>query len=313
MRVAFVGKGGSGKTTISSLFALYAASTGKRVLALDADINQHLASAMGIEGTLRSMGEDFTAIKEHLRGDNRLFEVSRMHKTTPPGTGSHFVRLEPNDWFIKNFCKKSEGVFVAGAGDIPEGNVGVKCYHGLNGAIELVLGHILDDKDDVVVVDMTAGADAFSSSMFAKVDALVLVVEATLKSASVYTQFMPNVKKYNIPLIVVGNKIQDESDAAFLAEKIQSPIATTFGISRFIKMRERGENVSVDDMDESLKHGLSQLYNKLAAIERDWDALEKRSHELHKKNALSWMGHETLSQIDSSFSLKEFAESKLGQ
>ncbi|TDD74119.1 ATP-binding protein, partial [Actinomadura rubrisoli] len=42
MKVAFVGKGGSGKTTLSSLFVRYLAGRGLPVVAVDADINQHL-------------------------------------------------------------------------------------------------------------------------------------------------------------------------------------------------------------------------------------------------------------------------------
>ncbi len=46
MRVAFVGKGGSGKTTLSALFARHVNRSGAPVLAIDGDINQHLAEAL---------------------------------------------------------------------------------------------------------------------------------------------------------------------------------------------------------------------------------------------------------------------------
>jgi len=42
MKIAFVGKGGSGKTTLSSLFIRHLAAARVPVLAIDADINQHL-------------------------------------------------------------------------------------------------------------------------------------------------------------------------------------------------------------------------------------------------------------------------------
>ena len=48
MKVAFVGKGGSGKTTLSALFARHLAASGAPVVAIDADINQHLGTALGL-------------------------------------------------------------------------------------------------------------------------------------------------------------------------------------------------------------------------------------------------------------------------
>jgi CO dehydrogenase maturation factor len=47
VRVAFAGKGGSGKTTLSSLFIRHLAGQGLPVVAIDADINQHLGEALG--------------------------------------------------------------------------------------------------------------------------------------------------------------------------------------------------------------------------------------------------------------------------
>lgn len=308
MRVAFVGKGGSGKTTTASLFAGYMAHQGKRVLALDADINQHLAPALGYIGQLRSMGLEFDEIKKYLRGTNPLFDEKTMHKTTPPGTGSEFVTLSKDDWFIKNYAQTVGGIMVAGAGEIPEGNVGVRCYHGLNGAVELLLGHMIDTDNDMVVVDMTAGADAFSSSLFAKVDALVLVIEPTLKSLSVYDQFLPNCTEYEVPLLVVANKVQDEDDRKFIEDRA-GKLSACIRQSVFIRKRERGINLGYSDMEPLLKQELDALAKQVMNVKRDWKLLEKRNHLLHQKNADDWMGKEAHGHIDPSFSLEVFAKS----
>ena len=53
MRIAFVGKGGSGKTTTAAAFSRYLAAHGRPVVAVDADINQHLAAALGHDGPRR--------------------------------------------------------------------------------------------------------------------------------------------------------------------------------------------------------------------------------------------------------------------
>ena len=56
MKIAFAGKGGSGKTTLSSLFTRHLAALGLPVVAIDADINQHLADALGATAGRRPWG-----------------------------------------------------------------------------------------------------------------------------------------------------------------------------------------------------------------------------------------------------------------
>lgn len=308
MRIAFVGKGGSGKTTVSSLYSLWTASKGRTVLAMDADINQHLAQAIGYQAKLPAMGEDLARIKTHLAGTNPRLSPETMHKTTPPGRGSQLVRLAVDDWFMCHYTRQHAGVHLAGAGEIPAENIGVKCYHGLNGAIELVLGHLMDGPDDRVVVDMTAGADAFSSSLFTKVDAIVLVVEPTLKSLSVQAQFAHHLQGYDIPLLVVANKVEDEADLRFITDTV-GPVVVSLPPARFVKRRERGEALALDQLDEAVQTGLEQLEVRIGQLRRDWQALEQRSHAMHRRNAESWMGAAAAEQIDPEFSLGATARS----
>ena len=53
MRIAFVGKGGSGKTTAAAAFSRHLAAQGCRVVAVDADINQYLGAALAYDGRRR--------------------------------------------------------------------------------------------------------------------------------------------------------------------------------------------------------------------------------------------------------------------
>lgn len=83
MKVAFVGKGGSGKTTLSALFCRYLASSHSPVIAIDADINQHLGDALGVSEEeltlLPPLGLEIDRIKEYLRGTNRKNALSWMN------------------------------------------------------------------------------------------------------------------------------------------------------------------------------------------------------------------------------------------
>ena len=48
MKIAVTGKGGVGKTTLSSILSHLYASEGKKVIAVDADPDANLASALGV-------------------------------------------------------------------------------------------------------------------------------------------------------------------------------------------------------------------------------------------------------------------------
>src|SRR5688500_4277314 len=102
MKMAFVGKGGSGKTTLAALMARHLSGDSANLLAIDADINQHLAAALGYSEEeavlLPALGDHLDQIKDYLRGENpRIAAAHQMVKTTPPGRGSRLLRLDtPN-------------------------------------------------------------------------------------------------------------------------------------------------------------------------------------------------------------------------
>ncbi|MDQ4131652.1 MAG: hypothetical protein M3179_00225 [Actinomycetota bacterium] len=107
MKVAFVGKGGSGKSAIAGTFARILAQTGAPVLAVDSDPLPGLALSLGLESDDAPLPEEAT--EEHpeerpryrLRSDLTAVEAIERYAATGPD-GVRFlqfgkIRGRPND------------------------------------------------------------------------------------------------------------------------------------------------------------------------------------------------------------------------
>ncbi len=312
MKIAFVGKGGSGKTTLASLFTAYLAGAGKPVLAIDADINQHLAVALGASEeeaiAWPTLGDNMGLIKDYLRGDNpRIADAASMIKTTPPGRGSRLVRpFEDNPIFHACF-RKFGGVRLGVTGQFDEDDLGVACYHSKIGAAELLLNHMIDDDGEYVVMDMTAGADAFASGLFTRFDVTFLVCEPTVRSVGVYRQYADYARDFGVRLVVVGNKVTEDEDIEFLRDEVGDALLGWMENSRHVRAAERRRARPIGELEA---HNLGTLDAMLAAVDaeqRDWARYQRQGVEFHLRNARAWgngrAGDDLSAQVDPDFTL----------
>ncbi|MER5508254.1 ATP-binding protein [Streptomyces sp. NPDC002766] len=306
MRVAFVGKGGSGKTTLSALFARHLLASGAPVLAVDGDINQHLAEALGHDGPFAAppLGAHLTGIKDYLRGTNpRIASAGSMVKTTPPGRGSRLLRLLGDDELHTRHVRRAGGIPLMVTGEFDESDLGVACYHSKLGAVELYLGHLVDGPGEYVVVDMTAGADAFASGLFTRFDLTFLAVEPTRKGVSVYRQYRDHAREFGIRVAVVGNKVSGEDDVLFLKEQVGDDLLTHLAHSPWVRANEQGR--AQGELEEHNRHALNVLRAAVDARPKDWDTLHRHAVEFHLRNARAWAdratGEDLARQIDPEF------------
>lgn len=310
MKIAFVGKGGSGKSTLSALFSRYLAAQKLPVLTIDADINQHLGIALGISDTkLRSlpqMGKEILKIKKHLKGSNsRILKPESMHRTTPPGNGSQLLRVNEENPIFGYFGYKIDGVHFLSLGEFTDDDLGVKCYHGKIGAAELVLNHIYDTKNDYVITDMTAGADPFSTGIFTKFDITYIVVEPTQKSVDVFNQYIDYAKRFSdIPLDIraIGNKVLDEEDKVFLEKNIGTKLETIFSHSIYVRSLEKGVFKPIENLEPENIQVLQKIKSELDKKEKDWQQFYNNIVKIHKKTLAYWENAAELeAQIDPTF------------
>lgn len=92
MKIAVMGKGGSGKTTISAILARQIARSGREVVALDCDSNPNLGVSLGL-GTERTLelatirqsldAEEQDRVTQHAHDVEELF--ARFGDTAPDG------------------------------------------------------------------------------------------------------------------------------------------------------------------------------------------------------------------------------------
>jgi len=310
MKIGFVGKGGSGKTTISSLLSRCLASQGFPMIAIDADINQHLAQTIGLEKheaeNMKPMGLEINRIKEYLRGSNPFIaDDNSMIKTTPPGNGSRFIKVIEENPIYNYFSKTVQGIKVMAVGAFDESDLGVKCYHSKTGSVELLLNHLIDKEKEYVIVDMTAGADSFASGLFTRFDITFLVVEPTIKSTSVYEQYKKYAKDYDVNIKVIGNKIENQEDINFIKKYVGKDLIAIIYQSQFVKKIDRGLSVALSELELDNKAEIEKIIEIIDSQKKDWQKFYRQAVEFHIKNAESWAntasGKDLTKQIDPNF------------
>nr|WSX77752.1 ATP-binding protein [Streptomyces sp. NBC_00899] len=324
MKIAFVGKGGSGKTTLSSLFIRHLAAARVPVVAVDADINQHLGPALGLPedeaAALPALGAHLPEIKEYLRGANpRITSAETMIKTTPPGSGSRLLRLTGGEGDpVHAACARpvaldDGSVRLMVTGPFNESDLGVACYHSKVGAVELYLNHLVDGRDEYLVVDMTAGSDSFASGMFTRFDVTFLVAEPTRKGVAVYRQYRDYARDFDVALAVIGNKVQGADDLAFLRDEVGDDLLATVGHSDWVRAMEKGRPPRFALLEQPNRQALDTMHQRVDAAygRRDWARYTRQMAYFHRRNAESWgnakAGADLATQIDPGFVLDETA------
>ncbi len=312
MKIAFVGKGGSGKSTVSGLFVRHLIDTQQKILAIDADINQHFSSMIGVRfDATKALDGHAVAIRQYLTGTNqRIMNTRRMIKTTPPGKGSNLVTIDQKNPIISQYGTEfAKDSYFLHVGTYQEDEIGMSCYHTSLSILENILSHSkVHQKDEWVVVDMVAGTDAFSGPLHAMFDCIFIVVEPTVESVAVYKQFHELAKKAGVSerVKIIANKVEDADDIAYIKQQSgQSASVHITYDSRLRKQRQKGGTLQVANH----QHGAMQQILELSRRNIiDPDMHLRKLHELHDAFARQQFTidkyGDTLGHIDPDFSLR---------
>jgi CO dehydrogenase maturation factor len=154
--IAVSGKGGTGKTLVSSLIIKALSGTGKDVLAIDADPDSNLPEALGVE-IEKTVGD----VREELKQDTQAGKIP----------------AEMNKWDILDY-KIMESVVETPKFDLlvmgrPEGS---GCYCAVNNMLRKII-ETLSSNYDVIVIDTEAGLEHLSRRTTQNVDIMLVVTD----------------------------------------------------------------------------------------------------------------------------------------
>jgi len=292
MKIAFVGKGGSGKTTLSALFSQFVKNK-TSVLIIDADLNMHLAPLLGFEAKLPqeihlSHPSSIKVIKKYLRGKNeRIKELNHFRKTTPPTKNSNFIILhDANNSVLKQFSVGDPSFRLMTVGTYDTDDIGMSCYHNNLAILENILSHLIDSKG-LVIIDMVAGVDAFANTLHAQFDILVLVVEPTKHGLEVFNQYKKLADDADVGdlLFVVGNKIRNDEDKNFIIKHVpKNKLIGFFGDSNYLRTKDKeGGALEISQLEKENIELLATIYEKLSCLTPDYQKRLRKLYDLHRR------------------------------
>lgn len=192
MKLGVVGKGGTGKTTLSALIAQAYVQRGSRVLAIDTDSNPNLAMSLGLD-------EEVSA------------SAPLVPRTYAAGGGNG---LTPAQLIAEYGLATPAGPILLHAMRAERAGAGCFCFGHAN--VRSLLASAIEEEADAAIVDMEAGLEHLSRSggTLAHADMLLVAMEPTRKSVLTAARTIALARDLGIPRVSgVGNKARTDDDA----------------------------------------------------------------------------------------------------
>ncbi len=204
MKIGISGKGGVGKTLLAAFLSKRFAESGYSVLAIDADPDASLAINLGFPHP-----EKIVPISE-------MKDLVAERTGARPGKPEVFFKLNPKvDDLPEKYWAEHDGIKLMVMGRVKPGGSG--CYCAENTLVKALISQVLLARNEVVIMDMTAGIEHLGRATARAVDKLIVVVEPSRRSLQTAVTTSKLARDIGIPNVAaVGNKVRNESDKKFM-------------------------------------------------------------------------------------------------
>ena len=200
MKIAMVGKGGSGKTTLAGTLARVLARRRHRVLAIDGDPNPNLALTLGMA---REDADRIRSIPSTL--------VESV--TTPSGQATLRLTMERGMVLGEYAAQAPDGIQLIVMGKPADGSAGSGCMCSSHRAVRGLIAE-MSDAGEHTITDMEAGLEHLKRGTARNVEAMLIVAEPYYRSLEAASRTFSLANELKIPHIyAVANKVRTTADS----------------------------------------------------------------------------------------------------
>ncbi len=213
MKIAVSGKGGVGKTTLSAALAKLMADEGRSVIAIDADPAANLASALGLQ--------DLGGLVPLAQMKDLIRERTGVKKD---GYGAFFKMNPKVSDLPESLSIEKDGIKLMVLGGVFKGGGGCACPE--NVLLKTLLGHLMLQRDEVVIADMAAGIEHLGRATVQGIDAMLVVVEPGRRSVETGRRVLQLAGEIGLEQVfIVGNKMQGDAHRRFVEDAfVDTPV-----------------------------------------------------------------------------------------
>jgi CO dehydrogenase maturation factor len=251
MKIAVTGKGGTGKTTVAGVLAHCFNRDGSRVLAVDADPDANLASALGVPPNEAAS----------IMPISRMRDLIRERTGAEPDRFGQMFKMNPTVADIPDeYAFDLRGIKLLVMGGIRKGGGGCACPE--NVLVQSLLSEIMLNRDEVVIVDMEAGIEHLGRATCRAVDKMLIVVEPGQRSIATAQAVVRLAKDIGITSFsIVGNKIRSEDEGRWVRSRFPStPVVGLIPYSEIILEADRRQLQLIDMLDGPLETEFGKVY-----------------------------------------------------